>query len=44
MKYEEFIDSCRNQLLTEGYEVHHIIPRCVGGADAQSNLIKLTYE
>ena len=36
----------RGQLRTlEGYgEVHHIIPKCLGGSDDPSNLVKLTAE
>ncbi len=26
------------------YETHHIIPRCMGGSDDPSNLVKLTFE
>lgn len=26
-----------------GYEIHHIIPKCVGGSDSNYNLVKLTY-
>ena len=26
-----------------GYEFHHFIPKCMGGSDAQNNLVKLTY-
>lgn len=27
----------------KGYEIHHIIPRSLGGSDDQDNLVKLTY-
>lgn len=27
-----------------GYEVHHILPRCMGGSDSKSNLVKLTFK
>lgn len=26
-----------------GYELHHIIPRCMGGSDTTDNLVSLTY-
>lgn len=41
-RYTQFINSLRGQLI-EGYtEVHHIIPRCVGGSNDSDNLIRLT--
>lgn len=27
-----------------GYEIHHVIPRCLGGSDNKDNLAKLTYK
>jgi hypothetical protein len=46
MNYEKvhnlIIDRARNRVL-EGYgEVHHIIPKCMGGDDSEDNLVKLT--
>lgn len=36
------IERARNRVL-EGYgEVHHIIPKCMGGDDSEDNLVKLT--
>lgn len=32
----------RSALITD-YEVHHIIPRCMGGDNSSSNLVRLTY-
>jgi hypothetical protein len=32
----------RNKEKEEGYELHHIIPRCLGGKDSKNNLVKLT--
>ena len=26
------------------YESHHVLPRCIGGTDSSSNLVKLTYK
>jgi hypothetical protein len=26
-----------------GYEIHHIVPKCIGGCDSDFNLVKLTY-
>jgi hypothetical protein len=33
----------RNVKKEVNYEVHHIIPRCLGGSDCAENLVKLTY-
>lgn len=42
--YEELIETCKNRkpLKTDFYEVHHIIPRSLGGTDDADNLVKLT--
>lgn len=46
--YNSFIDSRRkkeNLFTKDDYtEIHHIIPRCMGGSNESSNLIKLTPE
>ena len=34
----------RNSVEHEYYEIHHIIPRCIGGTDEQDNLVRLTYK
>lgn len=39
--YDNFIKT-RSENIEEYYEVHHIMPRCLGGPDEKSNLIKLT--
>ena len=45
-KYSKWYDaliSKRKQTKFEGYgEVHHVIPRCLGGDNSKSNLVKLT--
>lgn len=42
--YEEFIDQCRNRqdIKTDFYEMHHILPKSLGGSNDSSNLVKLT--
>lgn len=42
--YREFITDrrVREKSLTKGYERHHIVPRCLGGGNERSNLIRLT--
>ena len=42
-RYEKFINSLKNQNLTEKFERHHIIPKSFGGSNDRDNLIKLTY-
>ncbi len=43
--YNQLIDKCI-QMESEGYpedmytEVHHILPKCMGGTDSRKNLIK----
>lgn len=41
--YEKLIHKARNRsiLKSEYYEVHHIIPKCIGGDDSKDNLIPL---
>ncbi|AKO60969.1 homing endonuclease [Pseudoalteromonas phage H101] len=49
MDYKKIYDDlCRSRKhrgtkKEEGYEVHHIILRCEGGTDEESNLVKFTY-
>ena len=42
--YQNFIKQCkiRKTLATDFYEIHHILPKSIGGSDEESNLIKLT--
>lgn len=42
--YWGFIEEKKNRILPEGTytEKHHILPRCIGGEDAEDNLIVLT--
>lgn len=43
--YNKLILKARNrEELQEYYEVHHIIPQCVGGGNEETNLVKLTPE
>ena len=40
--YDQLIENARNRTI-EGYvEVHHIVPKSLGGTDDESNLVKLT--
>jgi hypothetical protein len=42
--YDNLIDRARNRRI-EGYvEIHHVIPRCLGGTDDLTNLVPLTAE
>lgn len=40
--HDAIIDRARNRKLQGYYERHHVIPRCLGGTDDKSNLVKLT--
>lgn len=41
--YKSFIASRKNKFFSDGYfEIHHILPKSLGGGDEDSNLIKLT--
>lgn len=42
--YFRLIERAKNRKLYEGYETHHITPRCLGGNDTKENLVSLTYE
>lgn len=42
--YEQLVDRGRNRKLAGYSERHHIIPRCLGGADSEDNLVDLTPE
>lgn len=38
------ISRAKNRNLISGYEVHHVIPKCVGGSNDSNNKVKLTPE
>lgn len=42
--YSRLVESRRHRGTKKeaGYEVHHIVPRCLGGTDGASNLVKFT--
>ena len=42
--YHTLITRAKNRTLNEGYETHHIVPRCLGGSDEHTNLARLTPE
>lgn len=43
--YKSFIESRKQMVIEDQYfEVHHILPRAMGGDDSKENLIKLTTE
>lgn len=42
--YNNLISRAKSRILLGYTESHHIIPRCMGGTDEQSNLVKLTAE
>lgn len=42
--YNQLINRSQNRVPPESKEVHHILPRCLGGSDDDSNLVSLTPE
>lgn len=41
--YDQLIEDALNNPKLDSYkELHHIIPKCIGGADVKDNLVKLT--
>lgn len=42
--YNNLIEKSKARTLNVYYEVHHILPRCLGGTDDPQNLVKLTPE
>lgn len=42
--YESLIERARKRLLSGYVEVHHVLPRCLGGPDDADNLVQLTPE
>jgi hypothetical protein len=42
--YDALIERGKSRFLVGYYEVHHIIPRCLGGTDESQNLVRLTPE
>ena len=41
--YDNLIFKAKNRdFLDEYYEIHHIIPKCLGGNNSEENLVKLT--
>jgi predicted RNA-binding Zn-ribbon protein involved in translation (DUF1610 family) len=42
--YNELISKGKNRILEGYHEIHHIIPRCMGGDNSSDNLVNLTPE
>ena len=42
--YNRLIDRAKERVLTEYTEKHHIVPRCMGGGDEESNIAVVTPE
>jgi hypothetical protein len=40
--YNQIIEKSKNRQLTEYKEIHHIVPKCLGGSDEKENLVELT--
>lgn len=44
MIYDSLIERARTRILNDYTERHHIIPKCIGGTDDNTNLVSLTPE
>ena len=42
--YERLIQRAKRRSLTGVVEIHHIMPKCLGGTNEEFNLVKLTPE
>lgn len=42
--YDLLIERARARVLSGYVEVHHVVPRCIGGSDEKDNLVQLTAE
>jgi hypothetical protein len=42
--YDRLIERARDRRLVSYTEIHHVVPRCMGGSDESANLVKLTPE
>lgn len=42
--YSSLMDKAKNRILFEYNEQHHVIPKCLGGQDEYSNIVRLTPE
>lgn len=42
--YARLVERAKQRVLNEYTESHHIVPRCMGGGDEASNLVRLTAE
>lgn len=40
--YNNIINRAKDRIITGYFEIHHIMPKCLGGSDDESNLVKLT--
>lgn len=42
--YQKLIERGKNRIYCGYVEIHHIVPKCLGGSDDKSNLVALTPE
>ncbi len=40
--YDRIVERGKNRKLNDYKEIHHIVPRCMGGTDEKHNLVELT--
>lgn len=41
--YDKLVEKRKTYVIEKPYDSHHIVPRCVGGTNESSNLVRLTY-
>jgi hypothetical protein len=44
LHYDRLIARAKNRVLSSYVERHHVLPRCLGGSDDPSNIVRLTGE
>lgn len=44
LHYDALIARARNRVIDGYVEIHHVVPRCLGGSDEPKNLVQLTAE
>ena len=42
LHYEKLINKAKSRKLDTYKEIHHIVPKCLGGSDDKNNLVELT--
>ena len=43
LNYQKLIEYRKTNILNENYEIHHIVPKSLGGSNSKENLIRLSF-